>query len=485
MMTRTERQAESVQHWRKARGKGTIKGCTGYGKTKCAIDIIKSINSKRGYDILVGVIVPTNPLKTQWEKIIEREGIKNLAIYTIQSFNNITEPITQNFWIYDEIHLYLEGEVFGEVFNKTISEFKLGLTGTLTEEEEVKVNKLLPIIDTVTFEYAQQMGWVADLVEYNYMVQLSKEEIDSYSAFKEENKKRYSLFSYDADYMRMCQARTTNAHFQGRGESSPSLKPGAEWVARQLHPIVGKDGEIYEELEYLPEGVDTLKGKELFEFMHLTAKQLAQDFKAIKDMVNNFPSCIKAAKEVIEHIDRKTIVFGESNKAAESLHNILKDSGIYHSDIKTRIKAIVKEKSFKTQAGADRNADKLKGKAFMRGNEWIVSYPSVEKTVKEKIREELLEKLEKGEISTLVSSKCFVVGLDVYGLQVGVNLSTTRKHTTHEQKLGRPSRKEGDKEAIFVNIIPKDTNAIFSFKEAQVNSKGVRYITNVNQIELN
>lgn len=42
-MTRTERQQESVKRWLSHKGKGTIVGATGYGKTRCALMAIKAL----------------------------------------------------------------------------------------------------------------------------------------------------------------------------------------------------------------------------------------------------------------------------------------------------------------------------------------------------------------------------------------------------------------------------------------------------------
>ena len=45
-MTRTERQQESVRKWIKAKGRGTIEGATGYGKTNCALIAIRALLKK-------------------------------------------------------------------------------------------------------------------------------------------------------------------------------------------------------------------------------------------------------------------------------------------------------------------------------------------------------------------------------------------------------------------------------------------------------
>jgi len=483
-MTRTERQKKSIEKWRYSKGNGTIKGCVGYGKSRCAIEIIKEINKKRGYEIIVGVIVPTSPLQSQWLKLKEKHNL-NLLVYTIQSFNETTDEKIANLWIYDEIHLYMYGDTFNKIFDKTKSEFKLGLTGTLKEEELPIINNILPIVDEITFEYASKMGWVAGVKEYNLLVDLSKEELDGYNAFNDGTREKYSVFDYDVDYLRYCRSRSKDAYFPSRGETEPRRQPGSQFVARHTQPFIGEDGTIYKEIEQVTEDVVLLKGELLWEEMTKIAKSLSEDFRTLKEMMYKFPSCIQKAKEVIDYMDMKTITFGESTEAADDLGKLLGERAkVYHSNIKTIVTTETATKSYKGQAAADRNASKLNGKSFMKGDEWVVEYPRIKKITKTKQREIMLEELEKGKIDAIISAKSFIVGLDVEGLQLGVNLSTTSNNATHEQKIGRASRKEGDKISYMINIIPKGTKAIYKFREAQKNSKNVKTIYNEVQIEL-
>ena len=45
-MTRDERQELCRINWIKSKCKGTIEACTGFGKTRCAVNCIKSILNK-------------------------------------------------------------------------------------------------------------------------------------------------------------------------------------------------------------------------------------------------------------------------------------------------------------------------------------------------------------------------------------------------------------------------------------------------------
>ena len=68
-MTRTERQQESCKKWIQSKGKGTIVGATGYGKSRCGLMIIKGL-LKKYPQFRILVVVPTTTLKAQWQKQI-------------------------------------------------------------------------------------------------------------------------------------------------------------------------------------------------------------------------------------------------------------------------------------------------------------------------------------------------------------------------------------------------------------------------------
>lgn len=470
-ISRTERQELSLGRFRRALGIGTIHGCTGYGKTRIGIEAKKRMDKAKGWDIQLGVIVPTTSLFNQWSNLIKENNLKCCRVYTVQSMTQDREKKYADFWIYDEIHLYLDGEVFKTIFDLTIGTFKLGLTGTLKDEQIPKINEILPIIDTIPFQEAVKNGWVANVIEYNYYIDLIPEERDAYDTLSKEIKELFELFQFDLEYVRAASARVRNAYFQGRDDSQPRTYPGAEYVSRQVLTELEVDGIL-------------LRGEPLWEYLHFKAKDLNRAFEARRDLLLNFESVVLEAAKVIKHLDMKTITFGESNQAANKLHSLLgKRSGIYHSSLTTIAKEIKKYKKYKTQAAADRNASKLKdGRSFMSGSDWVVEYTTIQKITKEKQRDILLDKFTKDEIKYLISSKSFIVGLDVPNVQCGIKISTTNNHATHEQQIGRSARKEGDKIAYFVNIIPKNTKAVGAFRNAQINSINIRHVTSIEEI---
>ena len=84
-MTRTERQQKSVRYWINSKGKGTIVGSTGYGKTRCALTAIKAL-LKKYPQFRILVVVPTDPLRKQWLGHIEEWGFQfNVEVVIINT----------------------------------------------------------------------------------------------------------------------------------------------------------------------------------------------------------------------------------------------------------------------------------------------------------------------------------------------------------------------------------------------------------------
>jgi superfamily II DNA or RNA helicase len=79
-LTRDERQEESLRKWLQAKGKGTVIACTGYGKTRVAINCFKRILTKYPTFKAI-VVVPTDTLKEQWINILDSQGLSFIVKY--------------------------------------------------------------------------------------------------------------------------------------------------------------------------------------------------------------------------------------------------------------------------------------------------------------------------------------------------------------------------------------------------------------------
>ena len=179
-ISRDERQAESVRKWLKAKGRGTLECCTGYGKTRCAFNIIKKVLT-RYPNIRIWVVVPTELLKKQWEKLIEENQLQfSVEVYIINSAAKNGGQC--DFLIIDEIHT-AGANLLIQVFETIKYKLILGLTATFErlDERHKLIAKYCPIVDTVTLQEAQLNGWVSNYKEY--LVLLDVDDIGVYQDY--------------------------------------------------------------------------------------------------------------------------------------------------------------------------------------------------------------------------------------------------------------------------------------------------------------
>lgn len=168
-MTRTERQFTCFKRWLEAGGRATIVACTGFGKTRIALNTIEKL-LKTNDRVSILIVVPTEVLKKQWiDQLVERELIDNCKVEII---NTVIKSDWQcDLLIQDEIHLYA-ADSFSKVFEKVDYKLVMGLTGTLERldgKEEI-IKKYAPVCDRITIQEAEANGWIAPIKEY--LVQL-------------------------------------------------------------------------------------------------------------------------------------------------------------------------------------------------------------------------------------------------------------------------------------------------------------------------
>lgn len=72
-MTRDERQEQCRVKWIKNKCRATIVATTGFGKTRIAVNCIRTILA-RYPDFRIFIVVPTTALKEQWESILDFNG---------------------------------------------------------------------------------------------------------------------------------------------------------------------------------------------------------------------------------------------------------------------------------------------------------------------------------------------------------------------------------------------------------------------------
>lgn len=285
MTSRDERQEICRINWIKNKCHSSIEACTGFGKTRVALNCIKTILDKYPNKKVL-IVVPTIALKEQWFKSIDRWGFSfNCNVQVINSV--VKEKYKCDFLILDEIHRFV-ADSFKKVFENVEYSIILGLTATIErlDGKHELINKYCPVLDKITLLEAQINGWVSNFIEYQVLLNVDTEEYDKYT--KEFNKS-FDFFGYDF---------------------SKAMK------------MVGPDG--YKHRLHLCKELCPMGTPEEASFVLKNITYNSMNFmRAIqqrKAFINNHPKKIEITKKIIEaRPDSKIITFSNSIKMAESI----------------------------------------------------------------------------------------------------------------------------------------------------------------------
>ena len=273
-MDRTERQKVCVKRWLKANGAATIVAATGFGKTNIALNIAE-ILIKKNPDASILIVVPTEPLKEQWEsQLADRALSENCNVQIINSV--IKKKWDCDLLIVDECHL-MAATTFSLVFTCVTYRLILCLTGTMErlDGKEVIIKQFAPVCDTITLQEAEANGWVSPVKEYAVMLKVDLTE------YEELNKKFNSYFAYFDWIFSDAMLCATNAAFRRKYAKSHNL----DW--RQVTAMA-------------------------MDWMRCLRKR--------KEFVMSHPKKLEIAKKILEaRQDKKCITFSATIKDAESL----------------------------------------------------------------------------------------------------------------------------------------------------------------------
>jgi superfamily II DNA or RNA helicase len=480
-MNRTERQAISIDIWRRGKnstlpaGNGTIQACTGFGKTRVATNIAKQMYKKNS-KIEIIVIVPTIALLQQWEGILEGLGLaKNTKVYVINTVIMIPEVITCDLLILDEIHKYA-ADTFFSLFDIIGYQFILGLTATLErlDDKHRLLEKYCPIVDDITLYEARKNGWVADYIEYNLYVEMTEKDKEEYDAINIWLGKAFAIFGHDY-YVALGCCAAKNRFFNGK------MSYGAEHFVNTYMKNNGEALVLYDNEDR------QLFGQSLINEVIKQANNTTRLIREREAYLTNHPTKIQTSVDIIKHLGMKTVTFGKSTECADKMTDILTEEGIkaasYHSYLQTELRAEVHNKEYKTEKSAEKFAFANDSTPVKKGGVWTVEYTKVKKYGKDRLKKEVIEALENDEISVINSAKALDMGLDVTGMQLAIIISGDSNPTTQTQRIGRVIRKEGEKVAIIVNVLLKGTQDEKWCKRRQSKNRGlVRHITNIDDI---
>lgn len=287
-MTRTERQQVAVKSWLSNKGKGTIEGATGFGKTRCSLMAIKGL-LKKYPQFRVLVVVPTEALQTQWMNHINDWGFQfNVEVKIINTV--IKHKWICDLLVIDEIHRCGSDE-FSKVFDCVTYRLILGLTATIErlDGKHTLIEKYCKIVDSISTIECLANGWISDYKEYQVLI-----DVDDLQYYKDLNKEwiqHFEFFQYDFNLaMSMCN------------------KDG--W----------RNKIAYRDMLYT--GDDEYKRKEILGAINYHSAGFIRTMTARKTFINNHPKKIEIAKKIIEARENsKIITFSNNVKMAESIEN--------------------------------------------------------------------------------------------------------------------------------------------------------------------
>jgi superfamily II DNA or RNA helicase len=273
-----------MRKWLQSKGKGTIVACTGYGKTRVAINCIKKVLTK--YPTMsILVVVPTDTLQKQWVSILDENGLSlNVKVQIINT--TAKNGYECDMLVIDEIHR-VGADTFKEVFNRVKYKLILGLTATIERldgKHEI-IEKHCPVIDSISIELAKASGWVSDFVEYQVII--SPKDIDLYKQYNKEFTEHFEFFNYDFGL---------------------------------LQSMLGANGFI-NRAKYRDEICQNeSERKEVFKAITYHATAAMRALQSRKKFIYNHPEKLEVARKIIEaRSDKKIITFSANVKMAESV----------------------------------------------------------------------------------------------------------------------------------------------------------------------
>lgn len=200
MVTRDERQKQCLAKWLKSGGAATVVACTGFGKTRVALNLISAF-VKRNDQSSALIVVPTEPLKEQWIDELDKRGLLDNA--RVEIINTVVKyDWTCDLLVADEIHL-MAADTFSKVFEKVSYKNILGLTATFErlDGKEVLISKYAPVCDTIDITLAEKNGWVAPHREYLVLLDVDLKE---YNELTREFNQCFAQFNWDFNLAMDC-----------------------------------------------------------------------------------------------------------------------------------------------------------------------------------------------------------------------------------------------------------------------------------------
>ena len=275
-----------------------IIACTGFGKTTCGFKIVKRFNK----DLTTHVVLPTIALKDQWEEgIVNRQLPHNIKAFVINTYLAMTDVERQcDLLILDEIHRYSNDDaiLFNTVIERTSFSQVLGLSATLTLDQlRFLKERGIVVAANVPLHEAVANQWVSKFTQYNLGVRFTAEEQEKYTK---------------ADNI----MRAHSPYFEG------------------IDPFNANKDKLALAQYCRDRGLD-------YKDVQMRIARFNTSNAVRKAIVYGAINKVKIIPEIINWIDKKTIIFSETQKYAEQVQLLMPDTSVfYHSKLKVKEKLL-------------------------------------------------------------------------------------------------------------------------------------------------
>lgn len=284
--TRDERQEMCMKNWFKHKGCGCIVAPTGLGKTRIGLNTLSTIIAKYP-NIKFLVVVPTQPLKEQWQVQLDERGLSFNG--EVQIINTVVKSEWKtNVLVLDECHRYASS-LFSKIFEVVKYKYILGLTATFErlDGKEAIIAKYCPVIDRISTEEALFNGWISKYKEYAVLIDV--DDINVYNEYNKEFYENFEFFRYDFSLVMSC-----------------------------IGPK-GLNGRLRLRDQMCPRGTKEQKS-EVLKSIIIHSAGFMRALQARKKFINNHPKKVEIARKIIEaRSDKKIITFSNNVKMAESI----------------------------------------------------------------------------------------------------------------------------------------------------------------------
>ncbi len=395
---RTQWQFTCISHWAKNYFRATIEASTGVGKSRIGIYAIQMMR-RNDPERSVIIVVPTLQLQSQWQGELRKwKLVKHTQVWVINSVALSKQMLQADLLICDEVHRYAS-PMFKKLFQNIKYHFILGLTATMErlDRKDIELRKYAPVVHRLDINTARAKGWVSDFKEYWLALDFISTDREAYDHLNEVFVKNLSPFGMDWKHMMKCM------------------------TDRREREAIAITLENYTEFNILN-----------------CARSAIKAMAKMREMIGHNHVKTAAAIAIIKALDRKTITFGTSIAAAESLSKWLdKKAMAYHSQMEPIYVDTFSDKQFKTLSGAMRNVDKTGGEYKLKHGKHIVQHRINRKIAGKKLREYILHKIiNTSQVNVMCTARAVNEGFDFPGAELGMTLSRTQSEVTYIQQTG-------------------------------------------------